>query len=49
MQEKKKNYAIGYSCSTGYRFLEVSRGYYVESSGKFNQVFLINGDDLSAQ
>ncbi len=31
---------------TGYRFVEVSQILCVESSGKFNQVFLINGDDF---
>ncbi|QQR94669.1 MAG: response regulator transcription factor [Bacteroidota bacterium] len=46
IQKKPEAMQVAIPVLTGYRFVEVSQILYVESSGKFNQVFLINGDDF---
>jgi DNA-binding LytR/AlgR family response regulator len=46
IQKKPEAMQLAIPVLTGYRFVEVSQILCVESSGKFNQVFLINGDDF---
>ena len=46
IQKKPEAMQLAIPALTGYRFVEVRQILCVESSGKFNQVFLINGDDF---